>query len=436
MRVAVIGSGISGLGSAWLLRHHHQVTLFEQEERPGGHTHTVEVQWNNRLFPVDTGFLVCNDWTYPHLLGLFAHLGIETVPSNMSFSVRIRDWNLEWSGTDLGALFAQRSNLLRPRFWKMLQDILRFNREAKNWLEHSKENLTLDEFLQRGAYGTWFREGYLLPMAAAIWSCPVARMSQYPARSFLEFYRNHGLLNVWRRPQWRTVAGGGREYVQKILAEIPDLRLGTPVHSLEKLPERGIRIHHAAGAEDFDWVISAVHSDQAHRLLAQSWPEIAQHLAGISYQANDAWLHHDQSFLPRHKAAWSAWNFHQETGRDGERAVAVSYLINRLQPLPVSEPVIVTLNPERDPDPALVWARIQYAHPVFDERALQTQAVIGKLQGKDGLYFAGAWLGHGFHEDGLRSAVHIANSLGITAPWQEQSTLPTLARTLQAQVAL
>lgn len=419
MRVAVIGSGIAGLGSAWLLRPHHHVTLFEADSRPGGHTHTVDVPWEGRNIPVDTGFLVCNDWTYPHLLGLFAELGVETAPSNMSFSVRIREWDLEWSGTDLAALFAQRRNLARPRFWIMLRDILRFNRRARAWLRSPAEDCSLGEFLDRGGYGAWFREAYLLPMAAAIWSCPVAQMAEYPARSLLSFYENHGLLNVFHRPQWRTVRGGGREYVQRILAQLPDVRLGQPVTALKPAPDGGIRVHTGSDSEHFDLVVCAVHSDQAAALVGDGWPDTAAALSAIRYQENRAWLHHDRSFLPRREAAWSAWNFHQEEQRDGARAVAVSYLINRLQPLGVDEPIIVTLNPERDPDPSLVWRRIDYAHPVFDRAALQAQESLGARQGEGGLYFAGAWLGHGFHEDGLRSAVAVANALGIAAPWQD-----------------
>jgi len=436
MRVAVIGSGIAGLGSAWLLREQHQVTLFEAEARAGGHTHTVDISWGGRRIPVDTGFLVCNDWTYPHLLGLFAELGVDTAPSNMSFSVRIHDWDLEWSGTDLAALFAQRRNLARPNFWAMLRDILRFNREAKAWLRSAAPDCSLGEFLDRHRYGLWFREGYLLPMAAAIWSCPVAQMAEYPARSLLQFYENHGLLNVFRRPQWRTVRGGGREYVQRILAQLPDVRLGQPVLALEAIAGGGILVRTALGSEHFDLVVSAVHSDQAEPLVRDSWPAAAEALRAIRYQPNHAWLHHDRSFLPRHEAAWSAWNFHQEQQRDGQRVVAVSYLINRLQPLGVDEPVIVTLNPEREPDPSLVWRRMDYAHPVFDRAALKAQAALRAQQGARGLYFAGAWLGHGFHEDGLRSAVAVANALGISAPWQDMANPRPTPEVLCPQPAL
>jgi predicted NAD/FAD-binding protein len=244
-------------------------------------------------------------------------------------------------------------------------------------------------------------------------------MAEYPARSLLSFYENHGLLNVFHRPQWRTVRGGGREYVQRILAQLPDVRFGQPVTALKPTPDGGIRVHTGSDFEAFDLVVCAVHSDQAAALVGDAWPDTADALNAIRYQENRAWLHHDRSFLPRREAAWSAWNFHQEEQRDGTRAVAVSYLINRLQPLGVDEPIIVTLNPERDPDPSLVWRRIDYAHPVFDRAALQAQESLRARQGEGGLYFAGAWLGHGFHEDGLRSAVAVANALGIAAPWQD-----------------
>ncbi|WP_308389261.1 FAD-dependent oxidoreductase [Acidithiobacillus sp. AMEEHan] len=420
MRVAVIGSGIAGLASAWLLRKHHRVSLFEADSRCGGHTHTVEIEHEGITAPVDTGFLVCNDWTYPHLLGLFAELQVELVASQMTFSVRLSDPELEWSGTDLNGLFAQRRNLLRPAFYGMLRDILRFNRDAKAWLRAEASDISLGEFLVRGRYGEWLQEAYLLPMAAAIWSCPVAQMRAYPARSFLRFYENHGLLNIFRRPQWLTVKGGGREYVQRILAQLDDLRSGTPVLRLEPLGA-GIRVHSAAGVEDFDAVVSAVHSDQLLPLLGEHWPEHHAPLAAIRYQPNRAVLHRDASFLPQRRQAWSAWNFHREVGSSVERPVAVSYLINKLQPLPFRDPIIVTLNPEREPDPALVWREINYAHPVFDGPAVAAQASLRALQGVQGLYLAGAWLGYGFHEDGMRSAVEVARALGVRIPWEEKA---------------
>ncbi len=435
MRIAVIGSGISGLASAWLLNRQHQVTLFEADSRFGGHTYTVDIQHEGIRAPVDTGFLVCNDWTYPNLLGLFAELGVETVPSNMSFSVRLPELGMEWSGTNLNSLFAQRRNLARPAFYGMLRDILRFNRDAKAWLQKSTEDVRLGQFLQRGGYGDWLREAYLLPMAAAIWSCPVRQMEEYPARSFLQFCHNHGLLNVLRRPQWRTVRGGGRIYVERILRELPDLRLNQPVQRLEPIGN-GIRVHSSNGTEDFDRVISAVHSDQAAALLTDHWQRQRQALQAIRYQPNRAILHRDRSFLPTRRAAWSAWNFHRENTGNSDAPVAVSYLINRLQPLPFRDPVIVTLNPEREPDPSLVWKEISYAHPVFDAAALQAQGTLRELQGDAGLFFAGAWLEHGFHEDGMRSAIAVANALGIRAPWQVENAKRKEGRALCPQNAI
>jgi predicted NAD/FAD-binding protein len=424
MRIAVIGSGIAGLASAWLLEQRHQVTLFEADARFGGHTHTVDVEHEGNIAPVDTGFLVCNDWTYPHLLAFFSALGVQTVASNMSFSVRMPALDLEWSGTSLNSLFAQRRNFLRPAFYGMLRDILRFNRDAKRWLHLTSEDLSLGEFLDRGNYGTWLRDAYLLPMAAAIWSCPEQQMTAYPARSFLQFCANHGLLNVLHRPQWRTVSGGGLEYVQRIIAGLADARHDYPIHALE--PTRnGVRVHGPAGEEEFDAVVSAVHSDQAAALLGVHWPEQRNALERIRYQPNRAILHRDRSFLPQRRGAWSAWNFHAEGSASGTHPVSVSYLINHLQPLPFHDPVIVTLNPEREPNPQLVWKEIAYAHPIFDAAALQAQSRLQALQGKERLFFAGAWLGHGFHEDGMRSAVAVAHALNVWAPWEQPDQVET-----------
>ncbi|MEY2342140.1 NAD(P)/FAD-dependent oxidoreductase [Acidithiobacillus sp. IBUN Pt1247-S3] len=420
MRIAVVGSGISGLASAWLLRKRHQVTLLEADSRFGGHTHTVDVHHEGITAPVDTGFLVCNDWTYPNLLGLFAELGVETVASNMSFSVRLPALGLEWGGTSLNSLFAQRRNLTRPAFYVMLRDILRFNRDAKAWLRHGQEDISLGAFLERGGYGAWLRDAYLLPMVAAIWSCPMRQMEEYPARSIIQFCENHGLLNVLRRPQWRTVRGGGKTYVERILADLADTRCQHPVQALEPTGN-SVRVYSKLGAEDFDAVICAVHSDQAAALLGSHWGLQRMALKAIRYQPNRAVLHRDRSFLPRRRSAWSAWNFHHEGSSGADLPVAVSYLINHLQPLPFRDPVMVTLNPEREPDPDLVWQEISYAHPVFDTAALHAQVSLHALQGQGGLYFAGAWLGHGFHEDGMRSAVAVANAFGVRAPWQEPS---------------
>ena len=352
MRVAIIGAGISGLGAAWILRKTHSVSVFEAADYPGGHTHTVDVSLQGVSAPVDTGFLVFNDRTYPNLLGLFAELNVPWTASDMSLSVRLPALNLEWCGSSLSTLFAQKRNILRPAFWGMLKDILRFNREALAWLNISDADITLDEFLRRGAYGEWFKTAYLLPMAAAIWSCPTATMLAYPARSILQFYRNHGLLQIFDRPQWRTVVGGGREYVQRITRQLSDVRLNAPVEALHPAPEGGVMVQFAGNQkEHFDQVICALHGDQARKLLGDHWPEQSAALAQCQYQDNEAYLHWDESFLPKHRKAWAAWNFHEEGVADARRSVAVTYLINQLQPLPFKTPVMVTLNPQRVPDP-------------------------------------------------------------------------------------
>lgn len=422
MRIAIIGSGISGLGAAWLLRQNHAVTVFEAADYLGGHTHTVDVELDGITAPVDTGFLVFNDRTYPNLLGLFAELNVPWTSSDMSLSVRLPMHNLEWCGSSLGTLFAQKRNLLRPAFWNMLRDILRFNREAKAWLSKHEADITLGDFLVRGAYGHWFRNAYLLPMAAAIWSCPMARMEKYPTRSILQFYHNHGLLQIFDRPQWRTVVGGGREYVQKIVKQLPDVRLNTPVQELYPAHTGGVYLRYGDKEEHFDQVICAVHGDQAKKLLGVHWPKQSAALAHCHYEDNHAYLHWDDHFLPKRRKAWAAWNFHADGLIDGKRAVAVTYLINQLQPLPFKQPVMVTLNPQVSPDPQKTWADFHYAHPIFDHAAIAAQQHIQKLQGEGGLWFCGAWLRHGFHEDGLRSAVEVANALGIKASWQKNPT--------------
>jgi len=416
MRIAVVGSGISGLSAAWLLSQRHQVTLFEAENRLGGHTHTVDVSLDGQTFPVDTGFLVFNHRTYPELTRLFDTLGIETVVSDMSFSVRLDHPNLEWAGTSLGTVFGQRVNLARPAFWSMLRDIRRFNREAVREPTLSS-SMALGDYLKARGFGKPFVEWYLLPMAAAIWSCPASRMLEFPLSSFVTFCRNHGLLQVFDRPKWRTVKGGGRTYVNKLAAGIGEIRLGQPVESLRP---RGGKIELISGSVSgvYDQVVLACHSDQSHNILAAHYPTRTSLLKQMSYQPNRAVLHSDASVLPRRKALWSAWNYQSGDGMLSERPVAVHYLINRLQPLPTDTPVIVTLNPLREPDPARVHGEFHYSHPVFTRHATLLQSQITSGNGRDGIWLAGAWLGYGFHEDGLASALRVARQLDAAAPWQ------------------
>lgn len=416
-RIAVVGSGIAGLSAAWLLSRAHRVTLFEANDYPGGHTHTVDVTLDGITAPVDTGFLVFNDRTYPNLIALFDHLGIATTASDMSFSVRLEAAGVEWAGGDLDAVFAQRRNLLRPAFWGMLADILRFNREATAAARGGAgDAVSLGEFLDGGGYGAAFRDWYLLPMAGAIWSCPANAMLAYPARTFFRFCDNHGLLQVSNRPQWRTVIGGARSYVQKLVAEIADVRLSMPVAAVRR-DGAGVILNSPAGEERFDAVVLACHSDQALRLLADADETERGVLGAIPYQDNEVVLHSDESFLPRRRKAWSAWNYHATAAADADRPVGVSYLISKLQPLPFKRPVIVTLNPGTPPHADCVIDRYHYAHPVFDARSSEAQARLPQLQGRRNTWFCGAWTGYGFHEDGLKSGLAVAAGLGVSAPW-------------------
>ncbi len=422
LRVGVVGSGISGSGAAWLLARRHEVTLFEAEGRVGGHTHTVDLTLDGLTWPVDTGFLVFNTKTYPHLCGLFHHLGLELAQSSMGFSFSCQRPDLEWSGSNLATVFAQPRNLLRPVFLSMLRDILRFNREATAMAESGDfPDCTLGEYLQQAGFGRGLRELYLLPMAASIWSCPRSAMLAFPLRSFVQFCHNHHLLQVEGRPQWLTVHGGARNYLQRMHREIPSVRTGARVVALRRL-HQGVELVGEGIRETFDVVVLACHSDQALALLGEeATDEERAVLSAVRYQPNRALLHSDPTLLPRRRKVWSAWNYlageSAAAGDDGEAPVAVSYLINLLQPLPFQRPVVVTLNPFREPDPALTWREIHYAHPVLDAGAIAAQARLPAIQGVDRIWFAGAWTGYGFHEDGLRSAVSVAEALGVEPPW-------------------
>lgn len=413
MRIAIVGAGIAGLGTAHLLtRAGHQVTVFEAASRLGGHAHTVDVTLDGIRHPVDTGFLVYNERTYPRLKALFAELDVATVASTMSFAVRHDGAGIEWAGTSLASLFAHPGTACRPRYWKMLAEIFRFNRAATAM--HARgavPALSLGAYLNAGGYGVPFRDWYLLPMTAAIWSSPRRDVLEFPLPAFVRFCHNHGLLQIFDRPQWRTVAGGSRNYVDKIAARLTDVRCGEPVQRVLR-DDDGVSITSPSHArERFDGVVMACHSNQAQALLGDASHAERALLAGVRYQDNRVVLHTDARLLPRSKRAWSAWNYLAVDDPDGDRAVAVSYLINQLQPLPWERPVVVTLNPPFEPDPASVIDEFSYAHPLLDGRALAAQAHIAQAQGTRRTWFAGAWLGYGFHEDGLASAHAVADSI-------------------------
>ena len=422
MKVAIVGSGIAGLAAAHRLQSHAHVTLFEAGDYFGGHTHTVDITLptprGEHTWGVDTGFLVFNERTYPHLIALLSELDVDTSTSDMSFSVQVPGARgrrpLEWSGSDLSTVFVQKRNLISPRFLGMLMDLLRFNRVCTQLAQRGRDaDLTepLAAFLDRHGFGQAFRDWYFLPMLGCIWSCPTDQMLRFPVGTMIRFCHNHGLLQVSNRPQWHTVVGGARHYVDKIIAGLSDTRLNTPVLRIDR-DTAGVTLHTAQGSERFDQVVLATHSDQSLALLAHPTQAEAEALGAIRYQPNLAVLHTDIRVLPQHRAAWAAWNYERASHDEQESSrVCLHYLLNKLQPLPFDQPVIETLNPVRPIDPAHVLAEFEYSHPVFDLAAISAQDKVPTLQGTHHTWYCGAWTGYGFHEDGLRSGLSVAEEL-------------------------
>ena len=425
MKIAIVGSGISGLAVAHQLAGQAEITLFETGDYFGGHTHTVDITLPTPLGPVthgvDTGFLVFNERTYPNLINLLAQLEVPTAKSDMSFSVQVPATDgrtaLEWSGSSLGTVFAQRSNLVNPRFWGMLRDLLRFNKLATQLAQQLDDPAQdaalmqpLADFLQQHGFGNEFRDWYLLPMLGCIWSCPTRQMLQFPVATMIRFCHNHGLIQVSRRPQWWTVTGGARRYVEKIVARIADKRLATPVQLIER-DASGVRITSAGQTERFDKVVLACHSDQALALLSRPSTQERATLGAIRYQSNRAVLHTSAAVLPKRQRAWAAWNYERAANTGDDTRVCLHYLLNQLQPLPFAQPVVVSLNPVREIVPDHIHGVFDYAHPVFDLVAIRAQREISALQGQQHTYFCGAWTGYGFHEDGLKSGLGVATLL-------------------------
>ena len=416
-RIAVIGSGIAGMGAAWALDKEHDLVMYEAEARIGGHAHTNEVTDRGRRVPVDTGFIVYNERNYPNLVRLFDQLDVPTEPSDMSFAVSVGAGAFEFQGRAEG-LFAQPANALRPRTWSMLRDFRRFCREAPDILASGTRG-SLGAYLDRNGYGEAFRVDLLLPMTAAIWSSGLDDMLEFPVTSLVRFMSSHALLQVGGRPHWRTVTGGSRAYVERLTASYRDrIRTASPVTGVVRGAE-GVAVRDAnGGTERFDEVVFATHADTTLQILgADATAEERAILGAFRFQMNRAVLHRDASLMPRRRRVWSSWNYLAD-GRgvpDRTKPVSLSYWMNRLQNLDTTEPVIVTLNPIREPRE--IVGEYAYAHPQFDRAALDAQGAIGQIQGRRRAWFAGAWLGYGFHEDGLRSGLEVAEALGAPAPW-------------------
>lgn len=414
MKIAIIGTGISGLGAAWLLNRHHDVTIYEANQQAGGHSRTIDIQVENKTVSVDTGFIVFNHRNYPHLTAMFKYLDVPTSPSDMSFGASIEGGRIEYGSK---GMFSQKANLLRPKFWGMVYDILRFNRGAKAYL-NANDDMSLKDCLDAMGLGDWFRRYYLQAMGAAIWSCSVETILEYPASTFIRFFENHGLLTVNDHPQWYTVTGGSRSYVTRICAPFKDrIKTGCAVTAIKRTQD-GVAVTDIQGQTYiYDHVVVAAHADQALAMLdAPSAAERAV-LGAFRYQPNSVIVHTDTSFMPHTRGSWASWIYLSEGAIEQKPSVSLSYWMNNLQPLPTQTPVLVTLNPARRPKAALIRDEHIFKHPVFDLAAIRAQKALPTIQGQDRIWYCGAYQRFGFHEDGLLSAVNVAQALGADIPW-------------------
>jgi hypothetical protein len=420
LKIAVVGQGIAGMSAAWLLSQRHRVTVYEAEPRFGGHSLTVEAPSPAGPIPVDMGFIVYNEANYPNLTALFRHLDVPTAFTDMSFGVSLDNGDLEYASTDLFTLFAQRRNLLRPRFWSMLGDVVRFCRQAPSHACALDARMTsLGDYLGEAGYGRAFQDDHILPQAAAIWSASVDAVRELPAAAFIRFFENHGLLKILDKPLWRTVVGGSRQYVAKLTAAVRGgARLGTAATRIERTAG-GVLVRDVTGhVERYDQVVVACHADQGLKLLAAPTPAQRAILGAFSYTQNLAVLHSDASFMPRRRKAWSSWNYLGDAQGHADRRLCVTYWMNLLQDLPRETPLFVTLNPIRAPDPASVIRTEHFDHPLFDAAALKAQKQLWSVQGEDGIWWCGAYAGAGFHEDGLQAGLAVAEALGgVRRPW-------------------
>lgn len=437
-QIAIIGSGIAGMASAWLLAQRHQVTLIERNDYIGGHTHTVVVDEGDRQVPIDTGFIVFNERNYPLLTRLFQRLGVESRTGDMSFAASVGPGRIEYAGDNLNTLFAQRRNLVRPEFLRMLVDILRFNRRCQALLTSGGfDGIPLGAFLDREGFGRGLRDYYLLPMAAAIWSCPTRTMLDFPAESLARFFNNHGLLSVVERPLWSTVVGGSHQYARRLLDDIGrENLLMDGAKAVRRLGD-GIEVELASGARRrFDAAVLACHADEALGLIERPTDAEKTLLGAFRYQPNHAFLHRDRRLMPRSLKAWASWNYLTRDREDGTSAVSVTYWMNRLQGIESEHDYLVSLNPLEPPAEDTCICDMIYHHPVFDLGAMRAQQDLHQLQGRDGLWFCGSYFGYGFHEDALRSAVQMATGLGADTGWLTvDGPAPAAASTAETPLA-
>ena len=414
MKIGVIGSGVSGLVSALTLQEKFEVSLFEKNSKLGGHSNTVTIEQENNKYSVETGFIVLNDKNYPIFTSLLKHLNIGVNNSSMSFSVSVDKGQFEYSSSYIG-LLGQTKNIIDPKYWGMLRDINYFYTNALKDVKDCPDNETLGQFLKRFNYSNKFIDYHLVPMTASIWSCPTKSILNFPIKSLLVFFENHKLLNIYNRPKWSTVNKGSREYVKKIQSLLKGkIYTNAKVNKISKSKE-GIRVHYQDGIKTFDKVILACHADQSSEILIENFSEEANLLKDFKYQKNTSILHSDINFMPKRKSVWSSWNYITETGNSGN--LSITYWMNELQGLYSPKPILLSLNPKILPNPDLIYGQYSYSHPILDNNAINIQKKLSSIQGKNNLWFCGAWTGFGFHEDGVKSAVEIANSHNIDLPW-------------------
>lgn len=440
LKVAIVGTGISGLSAAWLLSQRHDVTVYERADRVGGHSNTIVASVGGNSLPVDTGFIVFNRRTYPNLAALFELLKVPTQVSEMSFAVSMDGGELEYSGGGMSGVFGQPRNLMRPRFWSMLADLVRFYRQAPLDIGLiDDEQISLGDYLLKGKYGDAFRDDHLLPMASAIWSAPPAEMLSYPAAAFIRFHDNHGLLQLRQRPAWETVVGGSRNYVERLISPIADrIRLDTSVREVRRM-NNGVIVTDSTGqSERYDHVVMGSHADQSLKMLADPSSREQNFLGAFRYSRNLAVLHTDESFMPKRRAVWSSWNYIGCRNRNAvSDGVCVTYWMNRLQNIESEKPLFVTLNPPRPPRAGTLLHSEVYDHPIFDAKAMVSQRKLWLLQGERNTWFCGSYFGAGFHEDGLQAGLAVAEQLGaVRRPWQvpnESGRIVLTARTTGAK---